>query len=103
MYNDKEKISANEINKYCYCQYSWYYERLYGRKYIREKYKNKSEKSNFKKLDYKITSNFERGRDFHDDFLLKHRKKIFIKYISIILIIISIILLIWGLKLCGIL
>ena len=36
MYNDKETISANEINKFAYCPYQWYYERLYGRKKLRE-------------------------------------------------------------------
>lgn len=36
MYNDKQTISANEINKFAYCPYQWYYERLYGRKKLRE-------------------------------------------------------------------
>ena len=28
---ERETISAHEINKYDYCPYQWYYERLYGR------------------------------------------------------------------------
>jgi len=32
MFNPSERISPSEINKYVYCPYGWYYERLYGRK-----------------------------------------------------------------------
>ena len=32
---ERETISAHEINKYDYCPYQWYYERLYGRAELR--------------------------------------------------------------------
>lgn len=101
MYNSDEKISANEINKYCYCEYSWYYERLYGRKYIRERYKKRSEGKNFQ---YKTINNFKRGVDFHDSFLDKRKNKLISKILLLSLILFAfIILLLLGLEICGIL
>lgn len=97
MYNNDEKISASEINKYCYCEYSWYYERLYGKKYIREKYKKRNEEIGF---SYSTIDNFKKGIKFHDNFTFKRNFTIIFK--SAILIII-IFLMLWGLKICGIL
>ncbi len=31
----KKPISASEINRYTYCPYQWYYERIYGAKELR--------------------------------------------------------------------
>lgn len=31
----KKPISASEINRYTYCPYQWYYERIYGTKELR--------------------------------------------------------------------
>ncbi len=97
MNNSNEKISASEINKYCYCQYSWYYERLYGKKYIRERYKKRNEELGF---TYKTIDNFKKGVDFHDTFLIKRKIKLTIKFL---LLTILTILLLLGLKICGIL
>ncbi|MDE6182043.1 MAG: PD-(D/E)XK nuclease family protein, partial [Eubacteriales bacterium] len=58
MHNDNEKISANEINKYSFCPYQWYYERLYGAKYIREKQKERNQALGLKD---KTLSNFNKG------------------------------------------
>ncbi len=41
--NDKNTISANEINKFSYCPYQWYYERYYGRKELRLLAKQRNE------------------------------------------------------------
>lgn len=97
MNNNDEKISASEINKFCYCNYSWYYERLYGKKYIRERYKERNESL---ELNCKTLDNFKRGIKFHDTFLIKRKIKLIIK---ILLLFIIIALLLWGLKICGIL
>lgn len=35
MENPKKTLTPNEINKFCYCPYQWYYERLYGTKELR--------------------------------------------------------------------
>ena len=32
MDNSSKTISAGEINKFVYCPYQWYYQRLYGNK-----------------------------------------------------------------------
>lgn len=36
---EEPKISANEINRYMYCPYQWYYKRHYGNKALQEQYK----------------------------------------------------------------
>lgn len=97
MYNDDEKISASEINKYCYCEYSWYYERLYGKKYIREKYTKRNENMRF---SYKTIDNFKKGIKFHDTFLAKRKIALIFKSAILVLVIF---LILWGLKICGIL
>ena len=73
MNNDSEKISASEINRYCFCEYGWYYERLYGRKYILEKYKNKKQPKKLNKQQEvdDTFNNFKRGLEFHDSFNIK--------------------------------
>ena len=65
MKNNKETISANEINKYTYCPYQWYYERLYGRQYIRRKYKERNELYH---LEDSVTSNFNKGLKYHKNY-----------------------------------
>lgn len=97
MENNNEKISASEINKYCYCQYSWYYERFYGKKYIREKYKQRNEALG---ITYSTVDNFTKGIKFHDRYILKRKIKLFFKFVFLFFVII---LFLWGLKLCGIL
>ena len=126
MYNDSEKISANEINKYCYCQYSWYYGILYEQKNIRESYKTgkefkyktkqnqfkyKTKQNQFKykaknkenEFKYKTLENFKRGVAFHDDFLEK-RKSILITRFIVLFIVLGFltVLLLWILKLVNI-
>ena len=100
MYNNDEKISASEINKYCYCQYSWYYERLYGKKYIREVYKERNEKLG---LTDKTINNFKRGVDFHDKFLIRRKIRIIIRFILFVIFISIFIFIILWLKKCGLL
>ena len=100
MYNNDEKISASEINKYCYCQYSWYYERLYGKKYITEMYKERNEKLG---LTDKTIHNFKRGVDFHDKFLIRRKIRIIIRFILFVIFISIFIFIILWLKKCGLL
>lgn len=88
MYNESEKISASEINKYTFCPYQWYYERLYGSKYIRKKYNERNDALNLKDA---TLSNFTRGINFHNNYRLK-RKIISIIKVMILLIIFIIIL-----------
>lgn len=81
MHNNSEKISANEINKYCFCPYQWYYERLYGTKYLRNL---QNERNKELGLTDKINSNFDRGLKFHNNYRLK-RILIFIFKFSILI------------------
>lgn len=65
MKNDSQQISANEINKFLYCPYQWYYERLYGSLHIRALYKERNQKLN---LTDTASSNFKKGQDFHNSY-----------------------------------
>lgn len=96
MYNNSEKISANEINKYTFCPYQWYYERLYGTKYIREKLKERNEKLGLKDKNF---SNFNKGIKFHNYYRLKRIFIFTIKLIILLLISIIIFTIIFKLKL----
>jgi len=62
MKNDSKSISANEINKFVYCPYQWYYERAYGSAHIRELYKERNKKFGFEDV---ALSNFRKGQGFH--------------------------------------
>ena len=57
-----ESISANEINKYLYCPYQWYYERLHGAAEIRKLYKERNHELGLEDVAY---SNFRKGIAFH--------------------------------------
>ncbi|MHC1747704.1 MAG: hypothetical protein AB9856_04840 [Cellulosilyticaceae bacterium] len=39
MKKQSTRISANEINRFLYCPYQWYYKRTYGNKALQEQYK----------------------------------------------------------------
>ncbi len=66
MQNDKKTISANDLNKYTYCPWQWYYERLYGRKYIREQYQARNHAL---RMADAVTDNFNKGLKFHRRYL----------------------------------
>ncbi|WP_313527881.1 hypothetical protein [Anaerotignum sp.] len=59
---ERKTISAHEINKYSYCPYQWYYERLYGRKELRRLYHERNEAL---ALEDSMTANFNKGLEFH--------------------------------------
>jgi len=65
MKNDSKSISANEINKFAYCPYQWYYERLYGAAHIRELYKKRNQQLGLSDV---ALSNFRKGQSFHADY-----------------------------------
>lgn len=65
MNNDSEEITASEINKFTYCPYQFYYDRLYGQKYIRAL---KKELLKSKGLTDTSKSNFVSGLEFHKNF-----------------------------------
>lgn len=66
MHNDSSRISANEINRYIYCNYQWYYRRLYGDKAL-----TKMKKQYNKALGITTDSRthaFVRGNKFHRNY-----------------------------------
>lgn len=84
MQNSKKTITANEINKYIYCPYQWYYERYYGKKYIREKHKQRISELNLKNT---TESNFVKGQKFHNEYLQKDKLKKRLRLVFFIIII----------------
>lgn len=62
MENNKKTISASEINRFAYCPYQWYYERVYGRKYIFNLLKERNAKYGYENSEL---SNFKSGQNYH--------------------------------------
>ena len=62
LFDGKRTVTANEINKYCYCPYQWYDERLYGRKELRQLAAERNERLGI--TDSRL-SNFASGLDYH--------------------------------------
>ncbi len=84
MKNDNPKISANEINRYCYCPYQWYYKRYYGTTELNKRYKELG-------IDTSShLSHFEKGRLFHKRYYRAYRIQTFIRILLIIAIVIFI-------------
>lgn len=87
---NKKYITPNEINKYMYCPYQWYYEKHYGRKNIKELYDKRNKELN---LEDKTKSNFKKGLEFHQNYgLPKHNNNTKLIFVIIIIIIILMIL-----------
>lgn len=80
MYNNNERISASEINKFTYCPYQWYYERKYGTKYIRQKFRKANPDYFFDK-----ENKFLSGNHFHKFYRMKYM----IKRVAIIILILA--------------
>ena len=74
---DNNRKSASEINKFVYCNYQWYYSKTYGDKKLKDLYKNRNKKTN-KKTNVKNTNNssknFQKGLEFHNNYLEKNKK-----------------------------
>lgn len=75
------KISANEVNRYIYCPYQWYYGRLYGQKALKEKYQALERKTSGHE------ANFKKGLRFHENYYKKYRRKRRIERIFLIIFI----------------
>lgn len=91
MHNDSSRISANEINRYVYCNYQWYYRRLYGDKALTKMKKEHNKALGIKK-DAR-THAFIKGNKFHRNY---HRWYQFKKvlYVLLLIAIIAIVLLV---------
>lgn len=91
---NKKYITPNEINKYMYCPYQWYYEKHYGRKKIKDLYDERNKKLN---LEDKTKSNFKKGLDFHQNYGLP-RHNINMKIVIAIIVVIIILVILSTLK-----
>ena len=60
--NPKHTLTPNEINKFVYCPYQWYYERLYGRKQLSAFAAERNRRLG--RTDSR-QSNFNKGNEFH--------------------------------------
>lgn len=74
------RISANEINRFMYCQNQWYYKRIYGAKALGEMYKELGIESS------KHESNFEKGMKYHTHYHFKYRLVCLARWVVLILI-----------------
>ncbi|MFV0520416.1 MAG: hypothetical protein ACK5LY_09115 [Lachnospirales bacterium] len=87
---DKKYISATDINKFVYCNFSYYYEQVYGMKEIRRLKKIYNEENGYD--NKKNINNFERGRSFHNNYyddkkdIIKIRLLIYIVLIMLLII-----------------
>ena len=97
MHNDSEKISASELNKYMYCPYSWYYERRYGRKYIRKLYLKRLDELN---LTDEVEVNFLKGQSFHDEDFDKGRRMA--KVVLVVIVVLAVLALFYFFGLNGV-
>ena len=61
---ERKTLSAHELNKFSYCPYQWYYEKMYGRKELRRLYQERNE---LLSLEDAISSNFVKGERYHSD------------------------------------
>lgn len=77
MQNGKSTITPNEINKFTYCPYQWYYERYYGRPLLRQLVKERSQaKSHAKTVPRAKTTyqNFAAGNRHHAEIHLRYKR-----------------------------
>ena len=81
------KISANEINRFAYCPYQWYYGRVYGQKVLKEKYLALQNK------EAPYIGKFKKGLNFHEKYYQSYRLR---KRIEWTIITLFMLLLIWG-------
>ncbi len=77
-------FSASELNKFTYCNYSWYYERIKLKPKYNKKYTNNNSQ---------IKQNFKKGINFHKDYYQNNKKnKINNMAISFFLVLLAIVL-----------
>lgn len=87
MDNDSKIISAGELNKFVYCPYQWYYQRLYGNKKLRELVKIRNERYGYENSDL---SNFNRGTRFHNKYHLAYKLKKVLMFVFWMIVLVSI-------------
>jgi hypothetical protein len=69
---DVKKISASEVNRFCWCPWQWYYERVYGAAYLRKLAKERNEAMGWEPSGEDA---FRRGRVFHENYVRRYTLK----------------------------
>ena len=80
-----KKISSNEINRYIYCPYQWYYSKYYGQTKLKDKYKALNKNGD------KTENNFTKGINFHKNYYKEYKRNKMLK-IALVIIVLSIII-----------
>lgn len=79
MNRETKTISASELNKFTYCPFQWYYERLYGRKELRRLARERNERLHLKDTTF---SNLRQGELYHRrEYFLYRLKRILLKLV----------------------
>ena len=76
-----KKLSANEINRFIYCPYQWYYGRYYGQTALKDQYKALGSKHS------KTEVHFTKGIKFHKAYYRSYRIKRLLMILGFILVI----------------
>jgi hypothetical protein len=85
---DEKLVSANDINRFMYCPYQWYYKKYYGAAELQKKYQAlKNPKSNH-------PNHLTRGNKHHKNYYIRYRLARFLKGIGLLLLLI--LLFVWG-------
>lgn len=83
----EHKISANEINRFVYCPYQWYYKRTYGNAELTKQYKAlKADTSNHE-------SHYVKGTKYHASYYKSYKRKQVI--LCIVMVIVFMLLMRW--------
>lgn len=93
MHNNSHRISANEINRYVYCNYQWYYRRYYGDATL-----TKLRKERNKALRIQSDSRnhaFVKGTKFHNSYHRWYKVKRWAYMLGLITVIIIALLFVW--------
>lgn len=84
MIKEQKKISANEINRFIYCPYQWYYKRYYGAQELQARYKAMGKPKSGHE------SHFARGLEHHKRYYLRYKiRKLFLTLLALILLILG--------------
>lgn len=92
MYNSKKTITPSEINKYMYCPYQWYYERMYGAKELR---RLKKEAVSSLNITGSSNNRFQKGLRFHKNYMRIYRIKRIAMLVGILLLIFILYITMW--------
>ena len=78
-------ISAHELNKFSYCPYQWYFEKVYGRKELRRLYQERNDRLG---LADSTTSRLRKGERYHRRQFRRMKQKSFLKKAVILLLLV---------------